>query len=440
MEKNIFQTSETDIVVLYLHKHRKNDLENWLKSLSRAANLNILLLVSNDTVNEVSPLLDTEHLFEIQNIQEIDSIYTSPKSKDSFLKLLFKEFSNAYRAFKCRYQNAYKLLIERKGAVLITYDDRMTSLLPILKASHKLNMMVFLPALLTTNPDINETTSNTLRKQRLIEKLLAKLVNLFKPTHVNNDKRLFYDAVSYLILLWFNALPKHPWVKGSSKFVNKVGVESYLAKTKMINAGLSESKISLTGLPIYDLMNFSRSKKDFSKPILLCALPQYGEHGAMNVEKALSVIEEIFSSFSSFPGRVIISLHPRMNPEDYLPIIDKFNFEGVVGEVDFWLRKATIFFSAPSSTTIYWALMMGVPTVALNHIFPKSDIFRNFNSITFIENNALIEIPEVIKNLKPNWEKLIKLDQEDLSMSLVTDGHCGLRNMAIINSLKNSKV
>lgn len=426
------------IILLYLHAHRVNDLVNWLRSLERKSTLNVVLLVSEKTVNHVQALLQTEHDFVVHNLDEGQQAIK--KKADSFaLRMLWREFSGSYRYFKRAYSHAYQVLEEHKeDSVLVTYDDRILSLLPILKASDALSIPVFLPAILTTQPDVSSSTSNTLKPLRKIESVIVFCVRRFLPHHVNHDGRLFYDPIGYLSLLFFRAVPERPWVKGTLRYTSKLGVESMLAHQKLIEAGIDESKLVLTGMPVYDLMDFSKDTMKVKKQVLLCALPQYGEHGAMNVAAAIPIIEEILRAFKAFSGSVIISLHPRMDPDDYRHIIESYGYQCEVGNIDVLLKKATIFFAASSSTTIYSSLIMGIPTVALNHIAPGSNIFRDFVSLTYIEKDASAEIMSVIHHPRLNLVDLIEGDQQLLSSELVTDGQCGERNLQVIQRLLNT--
>ena len=424
------------LVLLYLHKHRINDLKNYLKSLERVSQLQITLIVSNQTVMHIDSLLETEHVFAVYNIEKGNEEPVT-FTEGAAWYLLWKEFSRSYSRFNSRYQRALKFFEDNKQAVVLTYDDRMPSLISILKASYKQGVPVFLPAVLTVNPDINATTSNTLKPKRKIESLVVRLIKRIYPNHVNAQGRLFYAALDYLVLLKFNALPQKPWVKGTLKYTQKLGVESMLTLQKLLDAGVDENKLELTGMPVYDLMNFSRDESN-RQEMLLCALPQYGEHGAMKRGQALPIIEEILAAFNCFSGKVVVSLHPRMDAAVYTPMVEKHGFRCVVGDVDTWLKKASVFFAASSSTTIYSALMMGVPTVLFNHVPPRSNLFRDFASLTYIEKNASAEIEVALRGSNEELVELIKEDQNKLSRSIVTDGHCGLRNVQVIQQLAKS--
>ena len=429
MTNNIY---EVPIVLLYLHEHRVNDLKSWLKSLEKFAQLDVTIIASNSTINNLDMLLATKHRFSIENIEEGRSNCDEVLNQHS-AKLLWIEFKRFYSRFKFLYSKSLQFLADKKDAVLVTYDDRISSLIPILKASHKKGIPVFLPAILTTRPDVTGTTSNTLKPKRKIETVIACIAKCFFPHHINHEGRLFYTPLSYLVLLMFNALPKRPWIKGTLTYTNKLGVESRLAFEKLLESGVHEDKLELTGMPVYDLMDFSR-EDDSVNNMLLCALPQYGEHGAMNVEEAIPIVEEILLALTEFSGKVVISLHPRMSPVTYQPIVEKYGFECVVGNIDSLLKKTSLFVAASSSTTIYSSLIMGIPTIALNHIYPGSNVFRDLESITYIEQDAS-EIVVAIQEPKPDLEELLKKDQQLLSSSLVTDGKCGERNLNVIQSL-----
>jgi len=426
--------SGTKIHLLYLHRHRQNDLLNFLKSLERVTELDITLIVSDNTVDHVDILNQTSHHFLA--IHNLDQGQPQSSSVSSCLPVLlvFQEIKRCYYNFKNRYEEACRLLSGKSNTVLVAYDDRMEGVLSVLKASHTCGVPVFIPAMLTTKPDLNATTSNTLKPKRKIESFVVWCVKKIFPSHINRKGRLFYDPVGYLILLLFRSVPKNPWVKGTLEYTTKIGVESKIAYRSLLKAGADESKLALTGMPVYDLMDFS-TERGKSVETLLCALPQYGEHGAMTQEMAMPIIEDILLGFKEFSGEVIVSLHPRMDSEVYRPLIEKFGYHCVLGGVDALLKKATLFFAASSSTTVYSSLLMGVPTVLFNHIPPGSNIFKDLKSLVYIEEAPLVEIPAIFQKKKMQWQSLIETDQKLLSSELVKDGCCGERNFQLIQQL-----
>ena len=428
-------SDKTHITLLYLHRHRLNDINNWLKSLAKVTSLQVLLVVSDSTQTNIDLLLETGHEFDIYNIQSNEAQYSIYENGPSIL-ILYREIIRLSKNFTQRYKAAANLLECYPKSVLITYDDRMSGLLPILKAAFDLNVPVFLPAILTTSPDITATTSNILSSKRKVESLIAYFVKWFSPNHVNSDGRMFYGAPEYLNLLRFGSLPKHPWIKGTLKYTTILGVESKLAYEKLLSQGVNKNKMVLTGMPIFDLMELSacKDKIDFQEKILVCALPQYAEHGAMSWDQAIPVLEDIFLAFKKYDGRVIISLHPRMDKSLYQPLVDKFGYECASKDLNYLLPYADVFFCASSSTTIYWSLILGIQTVVFNHTYPKSNLFKDYESLVYIENNAIDEIESAL-NKVPNFDNLINKDQKALSADIAMNNACGSRNLEVINSL-----
>ena len=424
------------ISLLFLHKRRIGDLKIWLRSIERQQPIAILLLTSNQTEEPAQELIaDSNHQIEVVNLDKPNKPI-APKSQKSQIANFFAELRFSFGEFRRSYRNAKTILKPYRQTVVVTYDNRMPVVLAVLKAAKSLKLPVFLPSLLIATPSRNVTTANTLRPMRQIEKWLVRLIRRFLPHQISNEGRLYYDPVSLLLLLMKRSLPENPWATGNQRLVDRIGIESIRVRDELLAFGVSSEKMVVTGLPAYDFMDFSVAKTQSSPAILLFALPQYAEHGAMKLVDALTVIRPIFQALTSFDGRVIISLHPRMNLQDYRGIIDEFKFEWTLGGVDEWLKSASMFVATNSSSTIYWALMLGIPTIVLNHTYPKSDAFRDFQSLRYVDDDVSLELPQYLKTHDDQFPQRLAADQEKLSKPLVSDGNCGARNIRIISQLK----
>ncbi|NKB64484.1 MAG: hypothetical protein GKR95_20980 [Gammaproteobacteria bacterium] len=399
--------------------------------------MDVLILVSEQTRKYVHELIaESSHRFEIQTIDS--NTVPIQDSKAGKIGGIFRELSYTFSEFKSRYLRSLFVLKRYPNTVLITYDDRMPSLISVLKAAYKLKIPVFLPSILTATPDRRTQTSNVLQEQRMVEKLLVPMTRLLCKNQINNDGRLYYSPMSFLTLLFNGCLPQNPWAKGTQRFISRLGVEAAYIRDMLLNFGVPTERIVVTGLPIYDFMDFSLIGPHSDEQVLLLALPQYAEHGAMGLEGAMPIIRDILQGLKTFEGRVVVSLHPRMIRENYEPEITRFGYECATENVEFWLRRCSIFIAANTSSTIYWALMLGIRTLLLNQTYPKSDLFRHFESLQYIEESPSRELPDFVANPMVNWNKLMLEDQQKLSKELVSDGNCGKRNVEIIHTLLSS--
>ena len=429
------------ITVLFLHERRIHDLSIWLRSLEKTQRLSVLLLISKQTERIVGDLTkDSIHQFEVSNIDGRDKEHDLSSQRESTNQLVnfFREVRFAFSEYRRFRTNARQILSQHQDTVLVTYDDRMPSIIAILDGAHALDIPIFLPSLLTANPDRGTQTANILKPQRFIERLLVRLLGPFLPNQMNQENRLYFDPTTLVVLLWHRTLPTNPWAKGSLALIDCLGVESRLIHDRLIDYGISGQRMRVTGLPIYDFLDFSATpdtSEKPDKPVLLLALPQYAEHGAMTIEGALTIIRPLLESLTHYHGKVVVSLHPRMKLEDYEATLSEFPFEYTTGGVNEWLKKCAVFVSTNSSSTIYWALMLGIPTILLNHVYPKSDLFRDFDSLRYVEEDVTRELPDLINTLPDNHDVLIKEDQDKLSKPLVSDGNFGGRNVEILQQL-----
>lgn len=147
---------------------------------------------------------------------------------------------------------------------------------------------------------------------------------------------------------------------------------------KQISLGVSPAKLVLTGQCSLDAlyrMSLDRQERrrslddrlglDPSASLIICAVPQYGEHGMMDHSCHSTMSSELFRQLRSSGANVLLSLHPRSSPADYadaatqagavispLPLID--------------VLAAADLFVATHSSTVRWAILLGVPVIILD--------------------------------------------------------------------------
>ena len=100
--------------------------------------------------------------------------------------------------------------------------------------------------------------------------------------------------------------------------------------------------------------------------LLLCAVPQLGEHGAMPWPQHWQEIEFLLAAFARLKNvSVVLSLHPKSNPVDYQPLADHYGATLAKRRIYELLPICDVFVAGFSSTVVQ-AIGIGKPTVIVD--------------------------------------------------------------------------
>jgi hypothetical protein len=185
---------------------------------------------------------------------------------------------------------------------------------------------------------------------------------------------LFFSlpAISLAAKMW-GMMPDNPWSIGGGA-ATRMAVESPQMKRTFIEQGLPPEKILVTGKPSNDSMvNQSQPNKLHQQlglaphqPIILCSLPQMGEHGFLPWPDHWREIEFLLDTLTQQDiARVIISLHPKSRRADYQPIFDKYPVV-VPKKRIYEMIPACDLFVATYSSTVIQAMGFGKPAIVVD--------------------------------------------------------------------------
>lgn len=198
--------------------------------------------------------------------------------------------------------------------------------------------------------------------------------------------------------------PENPWVLGGG-FSNIVLLDSQREKSRIVAYGGEESKYVVTGIAAHDDVYKNFIIKDSLKEkvlketsmqgkeaILVLALPQYYEHKLMDKSEQLIIFQDLFNKLAQTQYSIIISLHPKANPDDYSwinnvsenIIISKRPLTELVTIADVFVGTYT--------STVSWALLCQKPCIIIDHPgLNFIDFYSEFNIPVCKSNSELIE-------------------------------------------------
>lgn len=279
-------------------------------------------------------------------------------------------------------------------------------------------------------------SSYMLRKNRIYDPRFNKIENNLNKNVQYGNKAFFrpYEANALAILGEF---PTNPWVLGAG-LSDLMLVESERERNRLISMGGNPKKYVVTGTASQDALYEKKLLKSItkdklfkryglkSKKLILIALPQYYEHGLCSKKQHFSIISDMCSKISELNAELILSLHPKMNIDDYRYLERQFSVKLIEEPLSDVIITADLFLATYSST-IVWAVLCGIPTIIFDHLSMNyNDFYSEFNIPIENNNNSLLLTAELyLKNKDLNSGVCVpKYDKNLVNLLSPFDGEC----------------
>ena len=234
-------------------------------------------------------------------------------------------------------------------------------------------------------------------------------------------------------------LSENPWVMGGGNS-DLMMVEGDASYQRYAQEGTPVEKMVVTGhgsndelCRVYEGRENLRCLKcnkysfDPEQKVVIVALPQLGEHKIMSWEHHWIEIHFLCQVMQKIEANILISLHPRMDPEKYLFIQKDYGIQMADEQLVDILPIADIFLSCFSST-VEWSIMCGIPTVAFDFYTFNYKLYSNINSLIVInEKKLFLELLRKLVNNKVFYTETKKRTEKDSSSFGRMDGSCRTR-------------
>lgn len=303
-------------------------------------------------------------------------------------------------------ERAAGLIHNQKPAAIVIFDDRRVrpDRVAIEKARNAGIASVLVPyAVSTLESDLfirrkrAELMVGRSPWRTLKARISSRLPNQIGGT-VDSPGMTFYTPLETLLLDRMGLLPEHPWVWGGGG-ADRVCALGMHHRDYLMAGGVDPTRIAVTGQPSLDQLALnpaahdirrrqftSRYGLDPSRPIILCAVPQHGEHGLTDWVTHWKLTEELFAQLARSGGNVLLSLHPKSKRGDYqrraadkqLPILDERLIEA--------LPIADLLVGTFSST-IGWATGLGIPAIVIDSLASDYTLYRNVPGVSVVASN-----------------------------------------------------
>jgi hypothetical protein len=269
---------------------------------------------------------------------------------------------------------------------IVTAQDRLQDALPVVAAAKELGIPVILAAsaglympdgcayLRKDNPAVRldrglGTAFSTL--------LLNRFVGWLQPAQVFSSRwgRMLYQPAGWHFAAWLTGLGLPSFWYQGARFAAAVIVSGDDERRVCESAGIPPSRVFPIGSPALQLQYERRRDRERLRgelgvarieSLIIVALPQFWEHGMMDKATHFAFVDRFFSVLAECKANVVISLHPKMNRMDYLSRIRAAGLRIADRPLIEILAAADLFIAGAYSTTMRWAMAIGIPSMNLD--------------------------------------------------------------------------
>lgn len=242
----------------------------------------------------------------------------------------------------------------------------------------------------------------------------------------------FWQRPSILMALdKLKLLTSNPWCMGNGP-ADIVCVDNAGTLERYAEEGVPRSKLHIVGDTAYDALFASfaaredlRAKMvsegliDADRKTVVIALPQFAEQGLMDWPEHWREIENLLRAVCACGHNVIVSLHPRVNPEDYRHLESQYPLRLATDPLKDILPVADVFV-AVNSSTVFWSVLCGVPVVVLDYFGLDASLFADLDSLVYVRDRNAVgkAVTKAIFDADPDFSA----DWKRLSRDQVFDG------------------
>ena len=209
---------------------------------------------------------------------------------------------------------------------------------------------------------------------------------------------LFYSPAKTIALAAMNMLPANPWYLGGG-FSDLVATSGEEDRETYIRMGASADKIVVTGQPSHDnLYRLSRNTHELvtmiarkysldNKKCVICAVPQLAEHHFVDWPRHWQEIRFLTSCLTQTGANVLLSLHPKSDARQYHFLEQEFGVHILQEPLREVLPVADLFV-ATFSSTVRWAVLLGVPTVVVDFYGFNYDLYDHLGGVVKVKDKG----------------------------------------------------
>ena len=371
-----------------------------------------------------------------------------------------------------RKRRAKRLIRPLKPQCAVVSQERWWGFLPVLKALRELKA----PVILMLAADSSPEGPAWLRQDSVLLKaglnpeipikgrwkgassgdaLLNKWVAKWMPEQVYDSSwgRMLFTTPAKILALWITGmLPRSLWYQGTTfaDYIMISGVderavyeEAEVDRTKLLPFGSHELDLLYESWPnraeIRDRLD-SSYRLAGSRRLLILSLPPSMEHEIVPEEVHWRSIHDVLEVLSRVDYQTLISLHPRMRPEEYAWLEERYPVTICKEPLKEVLAAADVFVAAFSST-LKWAVALGIPAINLDLWGLGLERYRDLDG--FRNVTSTVELEAALRAIPSSPAGVVAAGGTNLGEGrngVVMDGKAKERLLRFVNELAPSRV
>lgn len=323
-------------------------------------------------------------------------------------------------------RRARRLLSRTRPNAMILFDDRAAADMAMIKAARQARVRVVLAPYASSSPEsdvayrLKDAAAHGLHgMSSLLRRLIAKLFP-HEVRETPHGAMLFFRASDYPALAAFRLLGGRSWLWGGGK-ADAVCVFGEPDRDTLVSEGVDPAKVHVTGQASLDLLFAQAARRNELKQeqardtrddrsLIVCAVPQSAEHGQLSWEAHERATLDLFDALQGSRARVMLSLHPRSERAYYERLAAGRPALSISSEPLETILPAADLFIATYSSTVRWAVLVGVPSLIIDPADLNYAMFDGMPGVSIVKEQAA-------------WSSAIRtaLADDTLRLALATD-------------------
>ena len=312
-----------------------------------------------------------------------------------------------------------RLLKKLQPAAIVIFDDRRAGPdLIIRRLAEKLRVPTVLApfAISSVESDVfarREKSSQQIRSRRW--RLAKGWIKRHWPGQIHSDPAagdlLFFEPLETLVLGLCGVLPKNPWLLGGSS-PEVICVTGQDHRAYLVAGGVDPGRIVMTGQPSLDRLMMTKDTRiqlhdelctqynlPPNAPFVICAVPQHAEHGMADWTQHRQHTDELFSALKAAGASVLLSLHPKSRRSDYAAVASKYGLP-IAQQPLIELLPAADLLVATFSSTIQWAIGLGIPAMVIDAIGSEYRLYEDLPGVVVLRSHSVLaaELTRFVKD------------------------------------------
>jgi hypothetical protein len=245
---------------------------------------------------------------------------------------------------------------------------------------------------------------------------------------------------------FWGIMPDKPWTLGGGA-APRMAVESPHLRDMFLEQGVPADKMIVTGKPSVDQVYESiqevepgQVRAELGIPegqrILLCSVPHLAEHGLVTWDEHWQETESLLSTLTQQKeAAVVLSLHPKSDPEAYQPWADRFGAILARRRIYQLLPVCDLFVSNYSGVVMQ-AIGNGKPTVVFDFLGMDFPYFDEEPGLVVIrQREKLAPVVERLLSDEAYYEQLANAQRQRADEWILLDGQSTRRVVDLLYQL-----